>query len=266
MNNLARAVVEAMAFLELSGDDTVDPDSAVAALEMIAAELQSSSPREKAALRDAAKRAAAKVKGEAKRFYRDFMVSAGLDEPKPAKVKRAKAAKAKRGGGGVPADVVDTFVFDCCGANGGDVELARRLLKEHPGLANAFKDGDDLETALHIAAASEHVEIVRALLDAGADVKAADVRGNTPLHLAAYGGSAAIVRLLLEAGAPQSVRNKESLTPAGAATQSHVRRNSPIRRLSTRRRGDGETQKGRPVARSPSLWLLCCRETRSPSD
>ena len=40
MDALARAVVHAFAFLELSDDETIDPDSAVEAMEMLTADLQ----------------------------------------------------------------------------------------------------------------------------------------------------------------------------------------------------------------------------------
>jgi Arc/MetJ family transcription regulator len=54
MKALAKAVVDAAAFLELAKDDLIDPDAAVAALEMIAADLQGSSEAERIAVREAA--------------------------------------------------------------------------------------------------------------------------------------------------------------------------------------------------------------------
>ena len=53
MKTLAKALIQTAAFLELSGDDTVNPDDAVKALEDIAHTLQSASPEELAAVRDA---------------------------------------------------------------------------------------------------------------------------------------------------------------------------------------------------------------------
>jgi ankyrin repeat protein len=55
--------------------------------------------------------------------------------------------------------------------------------------------------ALIVAAAHGHVDTVKALVDAGADVNAADVTGWTVLHAAAYKGDKQIVSLLLERGA-----------------------------------------------------------------
>ena len=53
MKTLAKALIRTAAFLELSGDDTINPDDAVRALEGIAHTLQSASPEELAAVRDA---------------------------------------------------------------------------------------------------------------------------------------------------------------------------------------------------------------------
>jgi len=49
MNNLCRAIINVARFLELSGDEVVDPDAAVAAIEDIGAALQSANSAEKQA-------------------------------------------------------------------------------------------------------------------------------------------------------------------------------------------------------------------------
>ena len=56
-------------------------------------------------------------------------------------------------------------------------------------------------TALHWAARADRVELVQALIRAGAPVNAMNRYGVTPLSLAAVNGSAAVVDALLEAGA-----------------------------------------------------------------
>jgi hypothetical protein len=70
----------ASGFLELSDDNVVDPDSAVGAIEDIAAALQEATPEEREALRRAAEEMAGESRGEAKEFFKSFMHSVGLDE------------------------------------------------------------------------------------------------------------------------------------------------------------------------------------------
>jgi len=50
MKSLAQAVVESAAFLELSGDDVIDPDAAVQAQEAIVSALDEATDEEKKAL------------------------------------------------------------------------------------------------------------------------------------------------------------------------------------------------------------------------
>jgi len=85
MKSLAEAVVESAAFLELSGDGVIDPDSAVRALESISHSLRNASDEEKRALLDycrehAAKPSDARSPEEQKRrdFYREFGEASGL--------------------------------------------------------------------------------------------------------------------------------------------------------------------------------------------
>ena len=68
-------------------------------------------------------------------------------------------------------------------------------------------------TLLHRAAREGHSDVVKALLEAGANDAAQDQIGNTPLHLAAREGHTDIVRTLLEAGTRVDVRDKNGSTP-----------------------------------------------------
>ena len=56
-------------------------------------------------------------------------------------------------------------------------------------------------TALHYASGNDHADVVRVLVDAGADVDKMDEDGWTPLFLAAYHEDAAMLKMLLAAGA-----------------------------------------------------------------
>lgn len=86
------------------------------------------------------------------------------------------------------------------------------------------------DTALHVAAAGHRVEIVKSLLDAGADVGAAkNHRRSQPLHYAADGYSespswdaarqVATIRVLIEAGADLGAQDKNGATPLHRAVR-----------------------------------------------
>ena len=64
----------------------------------------------------------------------------------------------------------------------------------------------------------EKVDIVRQLIDHGADVAARDETRLTPLHLAAFSGSVETVRLLIEHGADVTARDVCNATPLHSAS------------------------------------------------
>jgi ankyrin repeat protein len=70
-------------------------------------------------------------------------------------------------------------------------------------------------------AANRRPELMLLLLDAGADVNAADVNGTTPLHGAAHGGQGAIARLLLDRGANVNAEEMGGVTPLLIARDRH---------------------------------------------
>jgi len=66
---------------------------------------------------------------------------------------------------------------------------------------------------IHMAAANGHVEIVKLLVEAGADVGTENAEGSTPLHWACLNGHVGIVDYLLDKGAKLSACNKAGKTP-----------------------------------------------------
>jgi len=98
------------------------------------------------------------------------------------------------------------------------------LLDGEPGLARAWSP--DGFTALHLAAFFGQAEAAQALLGRGADVGAIARNANlqvAPLHSAAAGKHAEIVKLLLEHGADPNARQDGGFTPLHSAAQNDDR-------------------------------------------
>ena len=126
------------------------------------------------------------------------------------------------GGSGGGFVVVEEF-SDCplCkAAKDGDLEQIEFLIDsgENPNSVsqsvNAFSDqpGKLGDSALRFAVAEGHVDIVRALLDGGADVDKANKDGATPLSASVDDSSGEIAMILLNAGANPHATNKEGIT------------------------------------------------------
>ena len=126
------------------------------------------------------------------------------------------------GGSGGGFVVVEEF-SDCplCkAAKEGDLERIEFLIDngENPNSVsqsvNAFSDqpGKLGDSALRFAVAERHADIVRALLDGGADVNKANKNGATPLSASTSHSSTEIAMILLDAGANLDATNKEGFT------------------------------------------------------
>ncbi|XP_065573811.1 putative ankyrin repeat protein RF_0381 [Artemia franciscana] len=78
-------------------------------------------------------------------------------------------------------------------------------------------------TPLHLAVISGDLEVIKMVLDKGADVNARDIYGESPLHLAASSRcSQTVVECLLKYGADVHIRNSELASPLHlAALQEH---------------------------------------------
>ena len=89
-------------------------------------------------------------------------------------------------------------------AQNGHVQVLRHLLEL--GADAEIRDGRG-RAALHYAAERGKTCIVRELIARGADWQCADSFGDTALHLAAANGHSVVVELLLDAGAPPNVHD-----------------------------------------------------------
>ncbi len=103
-------------------------------------------------------------------------------------------------------------------AEAGDRVVALRLLAAKGTDPN--KPGPDGTTPIMYAASNGDVELVRALIKAGANVKVRNQLGTTAITEAAIIGSAPIIDALLKAGADPNTKNPEGETPLMAVARS----------------------------------------------
>jgi uncharacterized protein len=96
----------------------------------------------------------------------------------------------------------ETPLMTC--AKSGNVEAVRTLIA-HDAAINA-KEPVQNQTAVMWAAAEHHPAVVKALIDANADLQAHSKKGYTALHFAAREGDQESVRLLLAAGVNVNLR------------------------------------------------------------
>jgi len=103
---------------------------------------------------------------------------------------------------------LETLHFYC---SRGDRESAVELIGKDKKLVTA--KGNLENTALHWAAGAGHDDIVVALIDAKADLKAVNAVGDTALHCAVWKDQVSTVQLLLSKGADKNAKNKAGKAP-----------------------------------------------------
>ena len=97
------------------------------------------------------------------------------------------------------------------------------MLLDRGADANARSTNSVANTPLHAAVAGGRVDSALTLIEAGAEVNAADGGGHTPLHIAAEGGYVPIVEALLRRKADPHAVDAEDRTPlARAAAKNHA--------------------------------------------
>ena len=78
-------------------------------------------------------------------------------------------------------------------------------------------------TPLHVAAFIDHRECVALLLMLGAKIDSVDTNNETPLHYASSGGKTETAKLLIECGAVTSLRNNDGKTPRDVAVSGEIK-------------------------------------------
>jgi ankyrin repeat protein len=99
-------------------------------------------------------------------------------------------------------------------ANNGNLELVKLLIEK--GADVNAKTNDDA-TPLHVAANNDNLELVKLLIENDADVNAKTNKGATPLHMAAVNGHFDIAKLLIENDAKVNEKTNDDATPLHVA-------------------------------------------------
>lgn len=101
-------------------------------------------------------------------------------------------------------------------ADSGNLTLVEQMLPYVTDI-NLLSDSEYGPGALHLAASNGYTEVVRLLVENGADVNVGDKYGDPPLNWAVYYGQKEMVLLLIEYGADVNAQSKAGNTPLSTA-------------------------------------------------
>lgn len=107
----------------------------------------------------------------------------------------------------------------CVAAENGTKDVVKLLLDAgaEPNIADGYGD-----TPLYSATKKNHTDVVKLLLNAGVEPNVADKYGDTPLKLAVHNGCKMLVKLLLDRGAEPNITDNGGRTPLyWAASRDH---------------------------------------------
>lgn len=99
----------------------------------------------------------------------------------------------------------------------GGVDVVRALIEK--GADVHATELPEAKTALHCASGYGHEAIVTLLIDSGADVNAKSTNNATPLHFASHMGSLEVTKLLLDCGADVNATTTKNVTPLHLASE-----------------------------------------------
>ena len=101
----------------------------------------------------------------------------------------------------------------CHAAMTGNLAKLERILDKHPEQLNGLSDTADGYSPLIYAARGGYLEVVRYLIKKGASVnQVTKGMGSTALHRAAFAGNKDVVKVLLDAGANPAIQDCDHLT------------------------------------------------------
>lgn len=116
------------------------------------------------------------------------------------------------------SQVVDSFPYEsdsCYGSpwivhavSSGSLKSVKWMIEKGVNLQHIGTDGYPPVISCIEVEGKEKYQVLRLLIDAGADINERGINGWTPLHLAAVRDDEASMRILLEAGADRSITTK----------------------------------------------------------